>query len=284
MGRLAADSSEVQRIDAALKAWRQGDLALEEKWFVHLGDPVEPLSEAAEQAEGEGVQALTSDAEGLIVVTQTCDIVRSCLTRPYVEVAPLMKVSGEDLRTVQRGLRPAHATLSCLAYGRLVADLDRVMTVEKSIVSGWVRTPGCSNDAESRVFAQALSRKRERFAFPDDFVRFAKKLKSRLEDKHGKSTDEGGGLRALREIRVQASPSWGASRVELFFWFVRNGVDVQCEGKSWASLLQQWMKLVPESERFSGVEGRVVALEDMTAAQYVDSDPLDLDHLSGDPP
>jgi hypothetical protein len=277
---LAPDSDEAKRIDLALKEWRQGDLALDESWFVHVGDASAPLSEAAAQAESAGVQAFTSEVAGLVVVTQTCDIVRSCTSRPYVEVAPLMQVNEDDLRAVQRGRRPAHATLSILEKDRLVADLDRVMTVEKSIAATWQRTPGYTNDADGRAFAQALARKRVRFAFPDDFTTLARKLQTRLGDKHDRDSDEGRGLRALREIRVHASPSWNASQVDVFFWFVRNNDDADFEGKSWSNLLQGWLKLVPALGRFKPVDGQVVALEDMNAAEYVDSDPLDLDHLS----
>ena len=135
MSTLAPDSDEAKRIDAALKEWRQGDLALDEPWFIHAGDPAEPLTDSAAQATEGGLQALTSEVAGLVVVTQTCDIVRSCTTRPYVEVAPLMRVDADDLLTVQRGRRPAQATLPTLVASSLVADLDRVMTVEKSIVA-----------------------------------------------------------------------------------------------------------------------------------------------------
>jgi hypothetical protein len=277
---LAPDSNEAKRIDAALKEWRQGDLALDEFWFVHVGDASVPLSEAAAQADDEGVQAFTSEVAGLVVVTQTCDIVRSCTSRPYLEVAPLMQVSEDDLRTVKRGRRPAHATLPSLENDRLVADLDRVMTVEKSIVASWKRTPGYTDDAEGRAFAQALARKRVRFAFPDDFTTFAKKLQSRLADKHDKATDEGRGLRVLREIRVHAFPSWDAPQVDIHFWFVRDDRDADFEGKSWADLLKEWLKLVQAAGRFTSVDGQVVPLRDITAEDYVDSDSLDLDHLS----
>jgi hypothetical protein len=167
-----------------------------------------------------------------------------------------------------------------LAKKLLVADLDRVMTVEKSIVAAWKRTPGYTKDADGRAFAQALARKRVRFAFPDDFTAFARKLQARLGDKHEKNTDEGRGLRALREIRVCATPSWDAASVEVFFWFIREVEDADFEGKSWADLLKNWLKLVAASGRFVSVEGQVVALADMTAEDYVQSDPLDLDHLS----
>lgn len=280
MTRIAPDSDEAKRIDGALGAWRQGDLALEERWFVHVGDPNVALSDAAAQSEEAGIQAFTSDVAGLVVVSQTCDLVRSCVTHPYVEVAPLVEVDETHLLEVQRGRRPGRATLPSLAGARLIADLDRVMTLEKSVVATWTRTAGYVDDADGRRFAQALARKRVRFAFPDDFVAFARKLEERLKDKHDKNSDEGRGLRALREIRVQATPFWDAPQVAVFFWFVRNGEDADFEGKNWADLLADWLKRVPASGRFTSVDGQVAALEDMNAQEYLDSDPFDLDHLS----
>lgn len=279
MATLAPDSDEAKRIDASLREWRQGDLALEESWFVHVGDGAAPLTAAAAEAAG-GAQAMTSEVLGLVVLTQTCDIVRSCVTRPYVEVAPVVRVSEDDLHQVKRGRRPAHATLPALEKELLVADLDRVMTVEKSIVASWKRTPGFTRDTDGRAFAQALARKRVRFAFPDDFTLLAKKLQARLGEKHDKKTDEGRGLRALREIRVCASPSWDAPSTEIFFWFIRDDADATFEGKSWADLLKDWLKLVPATGRFTSLDGQVATLQEMTAEDYVDSDPLDLDHLS----
>ena len=161
-----------------------------------------------------------------------------------------------------------------------MADLDRVMTVEKPLVASWTRTPGWSNDADGRAFAQSLARKRVRFAFPDDFTAFVKKLQGRMTEKHDKATDEGRGLRALREIRVRASPSWDAIEVDLVFWFIRDAGDATFGGRNWADLLKDWLKLVAQSGRFKQVEGQVVSLRDMTAEDYVESDPLDLDHLS----
>ena len=66
----------------------------------------------------------------------------------------------------------------------------------------------------------------------------------------------------------------------LTFWFVRHDEDEQPEGGSWASHLEAWLKLVPDGGRFATVQGMVVTLEDITARDYVESDPLDLDYLS----
>lgn len=268
-------------IDEALRAWRQGDCVLDgEHWFAHRLDTAFPITDAARAAAEEGVDLAEQETLGFVVVTQTCDIVRSCDERPFIEVCPLVQVDEARLREIERGRRPAYAYLPLLAERRLVADLDRVMTVEKPLVAKWARTPGWSSDAEGRAFGNALARKRVRFAFPDDFTAFAKKLQGRLTEKHDKATDEGRGLRALRQIRVQATPSWDAPEVALFFWFIRNTDDVTFEGKNWGDLLKDWLKLLAATGRFKVVDGQVTTLRDMTAEDYVNSDPLDLDHLS----
>ena len=280
MPRLAPDDPAAKRIDDALANWRQGDVALDAAWFVHVADGSVALTNEAAEA-GDGVNMVRGTVEGSVVLTQTCDIVRSCVRRPFVEVAPLVEVEEADAHQIERGYRPNYAIIPALRARRLVADLDRVMTVEKSIVATWTRTPGLTTDKEVRDFAQALSRKRARFAFPDDFNDLVKKLQSRIGEKHDRHTDEGRALRALREIRVTGSPSWEAANdVEVFFWFVRDESDMTFEGKAWAGYLDSWLKHVKPKDRFTKIEGVVVTLADMTAEDYVNSDRLDLDYLS----
>jgi hypothetical protein len=144
----------------------------------------------------------------------------------------------------------------------------------------WKRTPGWNTDEEARAFAQTLARKRVRFAFPDDFTALAKDLQNRLVDKHEKDSVEGRALRALREIRVQPAPSWDDNTVTLTFWFVRHDENVDFEGKSWSTFLESWLALVAQTGRFNNIFGEVTTLADLTAADYVNSDPLDLDYLS----
>ena len=273
-------ASKVQSVDTALAQWRQGDCVLGEHWFLHRTDGSFAVTEAGKAAVAGNGDIAEQEVAGLVVVTQTCEVVRSCLDRPFVEVCPLVRVSQEHLHEVQRGRRPAYGFVPALAAQQLVADLDRVMTVEKPLVATWQRLAGCRDDTEVRIFSQALARKRIRFAFSDDFTALVRKLQLRLIDKHDKHSIEGRSLRALREIRVHASPTWGDNRIDIFFWFIRHEIDVEFEGESWDTLLQHWLKLVPPSGRFHAVEGQVVTLDDMTATDYVESDPLDLDHLS----
>ena len=280
MPTLSEGSPEARRIDDALGAWRQGDVALDEIGFVHLGDPAEPLTESTGEGGDPGIQPVVSEVAGLIVVTQTCDLVRSCIARPYVEVSPLVEVGASSLDEIRRGRRPRYATFGALLERGLVADLDRATTFEKSIVARWRRTSGCATDEESRRFAAALARKRGRTAFPDDFTEFVQKLVKRLIGKHGKASAEGDALRALREIRVTASPDWQADTVSLMFRFVCEPDQTLPEGLDAEALLDTWLALLPAVGRFTTVDGTITTLEDMTAAEYVEGDLLDLDHLS----
>ncbi len=104
MAVLSEDSDEARQIDQALGVWRQGDLALEEKWFVHVGDPAKPLTRAsADLAPDAGIQAIDTEVEGLVVLTQTCDIVRTCAGpkgRPFIEVALLVTLGEIEFRDI----------------------------------------------------------------------------------------------------------------------------------------------------------------------------------------
>lgn len=270
----------VQAIDTTLKEWRQGDCVIGEHWFVYRFNPQRPLTSDSADVSKEEIDLAESEVKGFAIVTQTCDIVRTCNERPFVEIVPLVEVDKQQLRDIQRSRRPQYAYIPGVMELNLVADLDRVMTIEKAVLVEWKRRPGCHNDDEVRELGQALIRKRARFAFPDDFTVFARKLQNRLRDKHGKASDEGEALRALREIRVRAEPSWNSLKIRLIFWFIRDGEHSQFKGIGWDIFLDQWLRLIPESERYHNVEGSVVALEDMTAKEYVESAPLDLNHLS----
>jgi hypothetical protein len=268
-------------LDQALQDWRQGDCVVGPEWFAWRIDPALPLTATSHKAAVDGTELVEEEALGLVVVSQTCDIVRKCRERPYLEVSPLVRVPDARLHEIRKALRPQYAFLPALAGERLVADLDRTMTVEKALVAGWARTPGLHTDQERRAFMMALARKRARFPFPDDFNEVVIPLTKRLAGKHEKHSSEGAALRALEEIRVHAAPSWDADDVEITLWFIRAAEPDTANDSAWAGHLDKWLMLCPASGRFTSVQGRVVTLNDLTAAEYVESDPLDLDHLSG---
>lgn len=279
-------------VDHRLAEWRQGDLLLPaDVPFIHLASGRVPLTEQSHDVvsgsppestgstESDLLDILT-EVEGHIILTQTCDIVRSCQERPFLQLAPLIPVDEQFLADVQRLRRPAFATVPAAAERGLVADLDRCMTVEKSVLAVCHRTPGWATDEQVRGFAQALARVRSRFAFPDDFVRVIQNFRAAVFKRHGKNHDEGRHLDALDEIRVQAHPGWHAPRVQLIFWFIKRADPVGCE-PAWHEFAEQWTALVDASGRFESPEAIVCTLEDLRAVDYLRSDRLDYDQLSG---
>jgi hypothetical protein len=287
---MAATRHEIDEINAALEHWRQGDVTLDAGLeFLHLADLSRALSPASRQAAesitevGEVLSAdpvpLLDEVLGLVVLSQSCDIVRNCEQRPFIEVAPLVEVPHDQLQVVARLKQPAFAYIPALAARGLVADLDRVMTIEKSILARCQRQPGWATDDEARSFAKALARKHARFAFPDDFNEAAAEFKKRLTKRHEKSHAEGAHLRALREIRVRAAPSWDDEAVHLSFWFVKDA-EPQDHPSAWEEWVDEWTALLDQSRRFT-VEAIIACrLEDMTGRDYVESDRFDLDQLS----
>lgn len=275
----------IPEIDSALSKWSQGDCTIgDDCWFFTRFDPQRPLTPEAQNfvvAEANNdTDLLESQVRGFVVVTQTCDLVRSCADRPFLEISPLILVNAELLAEILREKRPNYAYVAGVAKFNLVADLDRVMTVEKAVVLSWERIQGCQSDEDTRFLARALARKRSRFAFPDDFNKLARKLQKRIQDRNGKDSLEGKALDALFEIRVGAAPSWDSENVELFFWFIRKEEDNLSKDIKWHEILSEWLNLLSASGRFRSVDGVVTLLKDMKASEYVNSDKLDLDRLS----
>lgn len=279
--------------EPAFKAWRQGDATLDaDLEFAHLADLSKPATkQSADTAAGLGpdipaAPAMVSDAvPGLVVLSQTCDIVRDADKRPYVEVAPLVAAEDGELEQIRKMKYPNRAYVPGLANHRLVADLDRTMTVEKPVLSSWTRVEGCRDRDEIVAFQEALRRKRGRFAFPDDFEKAVQKLQKRMSDRAGKQSREGIYVDALKEIRVRAEPHWEAQNVTLEFWFVKDS-DPPSEkeggvaGDEWPKWKGEWENLVDTGGRFTSVNCTVARHDGMMARDILDTERLDLDRLS----
>lgn len=285
-----ADTADIERIEKALREWRQGDATLDVGTFVvHLADKRAPLTDEARDAvargevdAGEDVFEVLSPVEGLVVVSQSCDIVRECSRSECVEVSPLIFV--EDDRTfedIRKRRRTRYAYLPGLAERKLVADLERTMTVEKAVVAGWSRIAGCTMDRERATFAEALARKRRRFAFPDEFNVGLSRFKNRLRRAGGRKTLEGDVLAALDEIRVQASPHWGAAKVTVFFWFLTEQEKI-ADFNAAREIIQNWMSTMswPGGFALADPAFRVLEPRDMTVEEYQGSHALDYDDIS----
>lgn len=143
----------------------------------------------------------------------------------------------------------------------------------------WERIPGWETDEEIRDFVQAISRKRSRFAFPNDFVRAMGFLQKRFTERYREQSEEGAHLRALREIRIRAAPSWAHNEVEINWWLIKDG-EPQGYEPNWDKWTGCWLDLIDRGSRFHFESPVACPLSDLTGQEYVESDRLDLDQLS----
>ena len=287
------DSKLIEQVDRALADWNQGDVCCDPGLkFIFLADLPRPLNpestgalgqspRASEETHESELEVVSEDKiEGLVILTHTCDLVRSCLSRPFVEVAPLVKVSERIVEETRLWKRIAFAYVPSKASDCLVADLDRIMTVEKRAVARWKRVQGCYTDDEARQFRAAIGRKRSRYPFPDEFVEAIEDIHDRLLQKHNKKSEEGVHLRALSEIRVLATPSWDATSVSIRFLFIKNEDP---EPAMWHTYIRSWLSKFKSRSKYTLVDDySVTDLYTMSADDYVSSDRLDLDSASID--
>lgn len=259
--------------------WRQGDCVLQPCDFFWQVDPRFPLTPAGRDAAAEDAEIATQAFSGAVVLTQTCDIVRSCEDRPFLEVAPLVEVELARFAEIKKGKQPGYLYLPALAEKRLVGDLSRPMTVEKSLVAGWERVPGWRRDQEGQNLSRAIVRRLERFAFPDDIVLMYGKWERRIKEKHGKTSSEGQALDRILEIRVEAAPCWDAASVEITFLCIlpEDSDDLESEV---VAQIPIWENLIEKPQRVVGVCFEVERLSTLTALRYLASARMDFDHLS----
>jgi len=216
---------------------------------------------------------------GAVVVSQSCDISRPFADRPHVKVCPAVEVNEKVFGEILRHMRPAFALVPESADRRLVADLDRIMTVEKAVIAACERIPGCRTDAEAYAFADALARNVRRPALPDDVGPVMNELREHINRKHGKNSEEGAHLRALAEIRVRARPLWDADTVYMTFYFIKEE-EPRGFAPNWEAFLEGWREKIAPTERFKLLGASVVTLSQMNALHYTQSVHLDLDRLS----
>jgi hypothetical protein len=273
--------STPEEVDEILRSWWQGDFVLGAQPFVYCINPFLALAPKSQEwiasYPGESIVEMTIQ-NGLMVLTQTCDIQRDCRDRPFMEVAPLVTLadSGEFTDVID-GARPRYATVPPLHSRRMAADLDRSLTVEKAAVATWERMPGCTTDKERRELGRHLAQQRGRAALPDEFTTFMRPLERRWKEVKRKDTLEGQTFRAIAEVRVHAFPRWDAETVELFFWLI---LKDEAADVNRSSVMDGWFRKLGSSERFVSLKGAFTRYDLMKVATYFDSDRLDLDRLS----
>ncbi|MDV6333075.1 hypothetical protein [Asticcacaulis sp. 201] len=257
-----------------LMLWRQGDYALAPKEFVSV---------LGADSEGNLEFGADPNIQGVVVVSQTCDVVRCTPGKDHVIVAPFVELPETMIPAAQSGATPAYYALPNAPAAQIVVDLSRMMSVHKKALVGWQRSAGFNDDSQAARFAGALERKYGRFAFPD---RFADEVIAPLRDKfkkpHRKQNDNGRIVRSIHQVRVQAAPAWEAPEDKIGFRFV-------LEDKPEASYLEvskfigDVLKTVTLPTGFSFEEPKFTLrdLDGYSAREWTNSQRIDWDYISG---
>lgn len=97
-----------KEIDKVLAEWRQGDVVLGKQPFVYIADPNRALTPESESAKSTGhFQIINKEVDGLVVVTQSCDIVRDCKDRPFKDYVESDQLDLDHLSEGEKRRRAA---------------------------------------------------------------------------------------------------------------------------------------------------------------------------------
>ncbi len=252
-----------------LDEWRQGDLTLEAIELPVIALDGQDLSWQAINA-----------SYGVVVLSQSCDIIRDVEMRPYIQVAGLVPATDGEIAKAIRKETPSRIHLDCLVGRNLLIDLDAAATVHKAVVAKWQRTSGCVSDEERRRIAVGFARHRQRFAFPDSFNELVRPVRRWIESKRNKASPQGNFVKAICEIRVHCD-NWDEP-TELTFIAVVNHIPDKEEFLEWESAAKS-LEEKATHDAYPTAEVRIVTYDDISAREYLESDRLDWDGLSDAP-
>jgi hypothetical protein len=272
-------------------SWQQGDIIdLDGLPFVYLADLRNPVLPESKEflgnetaSDGENPYAAISiDVNKFVVISQTCDLIRNFSDIPTTLVAVVERVDKEELFACKKGISPRYLFLPTLEQDSQVANLDRIMTIEKAAllrIDVSKKMSAFSGEVEAQTLSESIARKFGRFAFPNEFNDAVSKFRSFINDKHNKDSTNGKTLQSIREIRVASSLGWANPKSELEFLFLfedENLITKECK-KFVSDLMQKFLinKAFPKIPAF-----RCTTYEDVTADAYRKSQVLDLNYLS----
>lgn len=260
-----------------LDDWRQGDYSLGVGPFLYGDLP--------DQGSPDTISVFFDDesAEGMVVISQTCDVVSDPKKFEYVAVCPLVRVDKNRISEIARGRAPRFGFVE-LAPTELVADFARPMTVSKQLLVSWKRCDGFSNPKKALEFSRGLERAFGRFAFPDAFNESIRPLVKKIVSKYGKPESAlGKALNSLAELRVRPSDEWDTDNVRVQFFLIFESEEKRSVSPS--LILEQFeneIKELPWQGGFSLDDPpiRIGNYDDFLARDYIESVPLDVNALS----
>ncbi|MEV5194732.1 hypothetical protein AB0K86_19775 [Streptomyces clavifer] len=148
-----------------------------------------------------------SAPHGVVVISQTCDLVRDVPTT--VEVAVIRHETDEAIaREAKQGRRPSLVSLPALGES-FFADLTQTATIAKLLVASKRSHSGIGSVSDARIFGQRVGRKFSRFPFPDVVVEWIRPLQKIVKSKAPKvHTSEGWALEKVASLRLECEGGW----------------------------------------------------------------------------
>ncbi|MFJ6378343.1 hypothetical protein ACIQH9_21805 [Pseudarthrobacter oxydans] len=153
--------------------------------------------------------------EGNVIITQTCDLVRS--DRPFVLIAPVVQLTGNDQSLALKGKKPRYVPIPSTESPVQFADLSVCTTVSKQWLSKQeIIAAGVDQEVseEVRKFASRIGRRFSRFPFPDEVQPWFLPLQAKVRDKYSRNSSLGLLLRKSVDIRIE-SDDWYSPNMEL---------------------------------------------------------------------
>lgn len=271
------DGEDIQLSDEEtqnLMQWRQGDYSCV---------PAEFVSILASDSDGNLEYEANPNILGVVVISQTCDVVRCVPGKEYVVVAPIVELPEDKIPFVRSGATPAYAALEHPPTNTAVIDLNRMLSVHKKALAGWPRSTGFSDNAKLARFAGALERKHGRFAFPDAFAdQVISALRDKFKKPHGKASESGKIVRSINHVRVQAAPSWEAELVKIGFRFI-----LEDEPEAFYPAIFKFIGdilkgiVLPQGFAFEEPRFTLRNLDGYSAREWTSSQRIDWDYISG---
>lgn len=264
-----------------LGSWQQGDFALNVGGFSFGVRPDED-DLAVDEAQKIALRETEDQIVGVVVVSQTCEVVRMRHEDEVVAVCPLVQRDETEQRAIAKGRRPSLAIVENSPPGSF-ADLSRIMSISKDLLSSWERKSGFCDSRKRLRFAAALERKFGRFAFPDDFNLSMSGFQKRVWSKHDKASDIGKVYRSIRQIRFRVSPDWNASNRKIAIIAILEDEDVvEIDRKTIGQELADQIANIALPEGYDWAEPKFILLRlsELSAEDLLESQQADFDFLS----
>src|SRR6266536_5042952 len=213
--------------DLVLRSFRQGDvlpdlrslavLRAHRAATLTLGEKLAQAGRALRQVVGRQPRGNKDDQlrwieeptpNGAVVISQTCDVVRSHRTHPTVQAAKLAQLEGVMEREAADERRPRYVAVPNEGSGWF-ADLEVIGTIDKLALVSLPRHEGVVGDKQIRRFAAAVGRRFSRFPFPDEVAQQIGALEADVRSRYGRETSPlGRVMQQVKHLRLEADPGW----------------------------------------------------------------------------